>query len=72
MDNYLKDPIVNSTAEYVFERKGGKHTVITNETMGLGFETIEKYTGTLCADTDEFASKMAMSLPLALIIFSMY
>jgi hypothetical protein len=38
MDNYQDgDTVVDSAAEYVFTRKAGGHTIITDERMGLGF-----------------------------------
>lgn len=65
-------PVADSAAEFVFERTGGGHTIITDERMGLGLETIKKYDGTLCTATDEFASKLTMSLSLALTMLLMY
>ena len=39
MDNYQSGEggnVASSAAEYVFTRKGGKHTIITDEKMGMG------------------------------------
>lgn len=74
-DNYQAGeggPAVSSAAEFVFERTGGRHTIITDEQMGMGIQTLKKYDGTLCAETDEFASKLTMSLPFAAMMFLMY
>ena len=76
MDNFQDaeqlGTVVDSAAEFIFERAAGGHTIVTDERMGFGFETIKKYDGTLCTATDEFATKLTMSLSSALMMYLMY
>jgi len=76
MDNFQDSEqvglVVDSAAEFIFERAAGGHTIVTDERMGFGFETIKKYDGTLCTATDEFATKLTMSLSSALMMYLMY
>lgn len=37
MDNFQGENIVSSAAEYVYASSDGKHTIITDEQMGMGF-----------------------------------
>ena len=77
MDNFqYEDAITNSAGEYVFVSTDGGHVIVTDEANGMGFAKIAPYDGELCANPFggdlAGASSLALSLPIALAMFTFF
>ena len=48
MDSFQQAKVDHSSAEYIFSNQDGGHALITKEAYGMGFATIDPFSGELC------------------------